>query len=306
MGPTPPDLGRIAFLGLGLIGGSIAMALRRRDAPMELAAWSPSGVGPAEAARAGLIDRAAPSPAACVAGADLVILAGPPLAVLGMLGELGGPLRPSLGRTTITDVASTKAAILQRANGGGLPFVGGHPMAGSERSGFPAARADLFEGRPWVVVPGAGGDAEDVSRVESLARLVGAVPLRMTAEAHDLAAAAISHLPLVVAAALVEAVATNPDPAAPRALAAGGWRDMTRLARGDPEMGAGILATNAGPVADRLRAMRRHIDAWLEILERGEPASSEGADAIRERLATARATLEAFAGPASPTADPPP
>jgi prephenate dehydrogenase len=294
-----PD--RIAFIGFGLIGGSIALALRAAGSTAELVAWTPAGTGPAEAVRQGVVDTAPRNPAAALDGAGLVILAGPPLSVIEHLGHLGGPMRDRFARgATVTDVASTKALIVAAADDLGLPFVGGHPMAGRETTGFESATADLFEGRPWVVAPAEAASDGDVARVEALATAVGAHPVRMAPIDHDLAVAAISHLPLIAAAALVDAVASDPDrwPGA-HALAAGGWRDMTRLARGDADMGAGILATNARPIASWLRAYRDALDGWLEELER---ASDEGAPAVpgaatvvrfRARLAHARAALEA-------------
>ena len=147
--------------------------------------------------------------------------------------------------------------------------------------------------RPWVVVPGA--DEPAVQRVESLARAVGARPVRLSASAHDDAVAGISHLPLVVAAALVEAVAGSL--AAPRvgwsearSLAAGGWRDTTRLARGDVTMGAGILVTNGAPVAARIRELVATLTSWADELER--PGGPDP-DTVARRLGAARSTLEA-------------
>ena len=285
---------RIAFLGFGLIGGSIAMALREAGATAQLSAWTPSGVGPAEGLRRAMLDEAAPSAAAAVDGAGLVVLAAPPLAVVAALDDLAGPLQDNLvADATITDVASTKGRIVDRAHAHGLRFVGGHPMAGRETSGVDAATAGLFVDRPWVLVPAEGADAADVDRVEALAAATGAWPVRMTAEEHDAAVASISHLPLVVAAALVESVA-GPSvggstwPLA-RRLAATGWSDMTRLARGDPEMGAGILATNAGAITDSLRSLRGQLDTWIELLEAGADAH---APELRGRLGAARDALE--------------
>jgi prephenate dehydrogenase len=167
-------------------------------------------------------------------------------------------------------------------------------MAGRETTGVAAATADLFVGRPWVIVPAGPARPIDVERVRALATSVGARPTRMAADEHDAAVAAISHLPLVLAAALVQSVAESPEgrrtwPAAGE-LAASGWRDMTRLALGDPEMGSGILATNAAPVAERLHALRAAVDTWLELLDAG--GGSVDAGAIRDRLEAARATLE--------------
>jgi prephenate dehydrogenase len=292
---------RIAFLGFGLIGGSIALALRAAGYTGRLAAWTPNRSGPQAGLRRAVIDVAAATASEALDGADLVILAGPPMAVIAALDELAGPLRRSLApNATITDVASTKGLIVARAEDLGLPFVGGHPMAGRETIGFEAATADLFVDRPWVVVAPDGTPASRFEPVEALARAAGARPVGMSAIDHDLAVAAISHLPLIAAAALVESVASDTDrwPAA-RELAAGGWRDMTRLARGDPEMGGGILATNARPILDAVRAYRDALDAWIVELDRlsdeAAPALPAPADAaqIRQKLESARAILEA-------------
>jgi prephenate dehydrogenase len=284
---------RVAFLGLGLIGGSIASALRAARAKSRLVAWTPSGRGPTEALRLGLIDEAAPTPEAAIADAGLVVLAGPPLTVLEHLDALGGELGIALGEEAIvTDVASTKEAIVARATLNGLRFVGGHPMAGREASGVGAADAELFVDRPWVVVTGPGMGARDVATVEALATAAGARPVHLSAAEHDAGVAAISHLPLVAAAALVEAVAGAPAGGSAwvtgRSLAAGGWADMTRLARGDPEMGAGILSTNARNVVLQLRAFRTAIDGWIDALE---PSASPDAAALAERLEAARRLL---------------
>jgi prephenate dehydrogenase len=290
---------RIALLGLGLIGGSVVRALRDPSAPhgstaWSIAAWTPSGRGPAAALEDGVIDRMTDSPESAIEGADLVVLAGPAPDCLAQLDELAGPWRRVLAAdAVITDVASTKEAIVLRATALGLRFVGGHPMAGRETSGYGASSADLFVDRPWVVVP--TSDAAAVERVEHLATACRARPLRLGAAAHDRAVAGISHLPLVLAAALVEAVAGD-GPADPSVdwptaagLAASGWRDMTRLARGDATMGAGIIATNAPAIAGRVRELRRVLDGWQEELDRdGGP----DATAIAARLAAARRRLE--------------
>jgi prephenate dehydrogenase len=292
---------RLALLGFGLIGGSVARALRQRPAAGdfvvdEIVAWSPSGSGPATALRDGVIDKAAATPRAAIEGADIVLLAGPPIVVLDQLDELAGPWREDLaGDAVITDVASTKAAIVERASANGLRFVGGLPMAGRETSGYSASTAELFVDRPWVIVP--SDDPAAVGRVQSLAAATGAAPRRMTAADHDAAVAAVSHLPLVVAAALVEAVAgdaSGPRPDWPTAagLAATGWRDMTRLARGDVAMGAGIAATNGAQVAARVRDLIAVLEGWAGELEQGPTVA---ADAIAERLRVARDRLE---GPA--------
>lgn len=288
---------RLALLGLGLIGGSVARAAH--GAGWHVSAWTPSGGGPRTALAQGAIDLAAGTLREAVGDADLVVLAAPPVACLELLAALAGAERDALrGDAVISDVASTKALLAERAAALGLRFVGGHPMAGRETSGFEAGSADLFRDRPWVVVPPTSPDEAAVARVEELARVCGAHPLRMTAAEHDAAVAAISHLPLVVAAALVEAVAGGPgDPVPPgwpaaAALAAGGWASATRLARGDPAMGAGIAATNARPLAAGVRAVRERLDEWLRLLDAGAGDGPRAEAALRERFTAARDRLE--------------
>lgn len=286
---------RIAFLGLGLIGGSVARAIRAAPAyrGATVAAWTPSGRGPGAARRAGIVDEVADDPAAAVRGADLVVLAAPPLACVGLLSGLAAPLREGLAPgATVTDVASTKWQLTRAATASGVPFVGGHPMAGRETSGFGAGDPTLFEGRPWVITEAvAGGDPR---AVRTLAEACGAVPVELAAERHDRLVAAISHLPLVTSVALVEAVTGGPEgadpdwPAAAR-LAASGWRDTTRLARGSAAMGAEIAASNAPILAELLRRYRDRIDAWIEELGTGEPVDPE---ALRRRFDLARRALE--------------
>ena len=295
---------RLTFLGLGLIAGSAARALRRADpstvpgGSLEIVAWSPGGRGPAAALEAGVIDAAASSIEDALRGADLVVLAGPPPACLDLLVEIAGPLRSAMQpEATLTDVASTKALLVATADRVGLPFVGGHPMAGRETSGYAAADPELFVGRPWVVVPGAAARTRDIERVEWLARRTGAEPVRMSAEQHDSAVAAISHVPLVLAVALVEAVVgqgsgDRPDWPAARRLAASGWRDMTRLARGDVEMGAGIAVTNAHAIAARLRDVRSILDEWIVELDGAAAGGDDALAALAARFRDARARLE--------------
>jgi prephenate dehydrogenase len=285
---------RLAILGLGLIGGSVARALRARAPGVwTVSAWSNAGRGPAAAAAAGAIDVAAGSAADAIAGADVVLLAAPPVDCLRLIDELAGPLRMSLALgSVVTDVASTKRAIVERAAAAGLPFVGGHPMAGRETSGFEASDAELFVDRPWVICQ-ADAPEPAVARVEVLVRGVGGAPVRMDAATHDAAVARISHLPLILAAALAEAVLAGGGPAHARELAASGWRDMTRLARGDPAMAAGIAATNADLIADAVRATQATLDTWIADLER---AGGPDTDQLEARFAAARRLLDGDPG----------
>ena len=186
----------------------------------------------------------------------------PPIAMAELLDELVVCRRS--GRLTesavVTDVGSTKRWIMAEAAKRSLRFCGGHPMAGSTETGFAASDGRLFMGRPWVVVPNHHGASSAAALVERLASSCGARPVTMDADLHDAATAAVSHLPLLVAAALVSAVSQGEQGKAPdgwgvsHLLASSGWDSATRLARGSEEMGADILATNA-------REVRRHMSS---------------------------------------------
>jgi prephenate dehydrogenase len=265
----------VTILGFGLIGGSIARALHaREDGRWDVTGWSRNPAPVEKAVADGSLGSAASSVEAALDGAELVILAAPPLVCLQLIDRISGPLREHLApEATVTDVASAKSRIMARADAAGLPFIGGHPMAGREVSGYDAALPDLFIGRPWVTVLGRNARFGDDERVAELIDACGARRIPMDATTHDRAVAAISHMPLVISAALVEAVAGGPDEperrdwAVAEALSATGWAGMTRLARGEPAMGAGIAATNAEALATRLRDVRAEIDEWLVELE---------------------------------------
>lgn len=288
---------RVSIVGFGLIGGSVARALHERGeaGQWHVTAWSRNPAPIQKALADGVVEVAAATLEETLRGADLVILAAPPLTCLNLVDELGGSLRGALSEDcTVTDVASAKARIVARADAAELPFIGGHPMAGRELSGYGAALPDLFVGRPWVTVLGQYARLCDGERVGELIETCGALQIPMRAAAHDSAVAAISHMPLVISAALVEAVAGGPgeperaDWQAAGALAATGWAGMTRLARGEPGMGAEIAATNSAAIASRLRDVRAVIDSWLAELERdGGP----DADTLLARFTTARARL---------------
>jgi prephenate dehydrogenase len=288
---------RISILGFGLIGGSIARALHERAEAerWQVTAWSRS-LAPAERAlNEGTIHAVASTVEQAVVDAELVVLAAPPLACVELVDLLAGSLRGRLPDDyTITDVASSKARIVERADNAGMFFIGGHPMAGRELSGYAAAQPDLFVERPWVTVLGRHARFCDADRVAELIDACGAIQVPMDAAAHDSAVAAISHLPLVASAALVEAVAGGPGDLelvgwrAARALAATGWDGMTRLARGEPDMAAGIAATNTEALVARLRQYRAVLDVWLADLEReGGPDPGR----LKARFGSARARL---------------
>jgi prephenate dehydrogenase len=278
----PPLFRRAAILGLGLMGGSLALALRAHGAA-ESVAGCDALAGRAERARErGAIDVTTASPAEAVREADLVVLAVPVGATCDLLAAIAPALAP---HALVTDLGSTKRAVCAWAEAL-LPdpgrFVGGHPMAGREQSGIEAAVADLFAGAIWCLTPAATTDPAALGRAEALARALGARPLVLDPDRHDTLVAAISHLPMVAAAALVETVAA--DPAWPEAapLAAGGFRDTTRVASGSPAMARDICLTN-GP------AILAWLDAYQEALNRLRAAIAAGdAEAIERMFAQSR------------------
>jgi prephenate dehydrogenase len=277
---------RVAILGFGLIGGSIALALSRRGrGAWSVTAWSPGLEGPRRALSAGAIAAVAPDPQTAVRDAEIVVLAAPPLQNLTLLDQVA-PLVTGVD-VTVTDVSSSQAAIAARAvRYPQLHFVGGHPMSGREKRGYSAARDDLFDGRTWAVLASPSARPVDVERVRSLAEACGAEPLEIDAQAHDEAVAAVSHLPLLASVALAETVAGSQEWPSARRLAAQGWRDMTRLARGDPELATGISVANAHHLAGWLGRYREAIAEWQRSLEElagfGKDAAAPEASAERD------------------------
>ncbi|MGH3075479.1 MAG: prephenate dehydrogenase, partial [Gaiellales bacterium] len=229
-------------------------------------AWSRSPASLGRALDDGVLASAAEDPIAAARDADVVLLAASPPANVALV-ERVGPAVAERG-ALLTDVTGVQRPMAAAATAiPGLRFVGGHPMSGREARGYGAGTADLFVDRPWVVLRGERASDTDVALVRRLAEACGARPMELAPGLHDDAVALISHLPLVAAIALVEAVTAEPDGPLARALAAGGWRDMTRLARGDPELGAGMLALNAAADARALRRYRARLDAWQARLD---------------------------------------
>ena len=246
----------VAIVGLGLIGGSLARALTARGARV-LGVDRPEIVRKARAARAiadigSTVEDAADMP--------LIVLAAPPRANLGLLRKLARVIGP---RTVVTDLGSVKTPICRAARRLGLrSFVGGHPMAGTERSGFAASDGRLFRDHPWILTPD-GSTPAALAAVRRLARAVGARPHVMTPEAHDRTVAFLSHAPQLLAWAIDGAAHGDRVTTRHLALAGPGFRDMTRLAGSPRPLWREILAENRVEVARALtaisRALRRRI-----------------------------------------------
>jgi prephenate dehydrogenase len=191
----------------------------------------------------------------------------------------------------VTDVGSSKTTIVRRADTLArrrrLAFVGSHPMAGSEKSGYGVARADLFQGALVVVTPTETSEPRAVKSVTAFWEHLGARVMALDPETHDRAVAAISHLPHLVACALVDAVVREAPDALP--IAARGFRDTTRIAAGDPRMWQEIFLANATPLAGVLGAFRRALDELQALIEAGDP------DVVEKALARIKAARETLA-----------
>jgi prephenate dehydrogenase len=250
---------RIAIVGCGLIGGSVALALREAWPASRLTAIDRDAV--ADTAKRLRVADDGGDDLALADGADLIVLAAPVRQNISVLHDL---VRHVRGTAIVTDVGSTKRAIVEAARD--LPkrlrFVGGHPLAGAATGGVEAARADLFRGRPWIVTPSTQCDAADVERVTSLASAVGALPRTMDAVAHDRLMAYLSHLPQLAVSALMHVVGerTGSDGLS---LAGSGLRDTTRLASSPSGTWRDVTATNA----DALAAAIDDLTAALERLK---------------------------------------
>ena len=278
---------RVAILGLGLMGGSLGLALHAAGAARVVAGYDVAP-GVAKRARArGAVDVACASSAQAVAGADLVVLAAPVVAIEQMMSAIAPHLSPE---AVVTDLGSTKAAIMaesERALPYPYQFVGGHPMTGSERSGSAAADASLYQGRPWCLVRAERTITAALERVQALAASVGARPLVVEAAAHDAAVATVSHLPLVAATALMLAATESPAWALARTLAAGGFRDTTRVASGDSQMASDICLTNTQPLLACLDAYLATLRGLRDQIARQDPS-------IESTFAKARRAREAW------------
>lgn len=259
---------RLAIVGAGLIGASIGRAARARGVAGEVVAVEPDPDAAAAARAVGAADRVTPDLAAGIEGADLIVLASPPAAILGLLAPLRTMRPPG---AVVTDVGSVKGPIA--AAGGDLPwFVPGHPMAGSERHGAGASQPDLFVNAAWPLTPTAGTDPVAAARVGAFVAALGARPMVLSPEAHDRAVAVTSHLPHAMAFALyavaLRRAAAGDD--ALFALAAGGFHSATRVAASSPALWRDICLTNAREVLTAAREFTRELEGILDALERGD------------------------------------
>jgi prephenate dehydrogenase len=269
---------KVAVFGIGLIGGSFALALKKTGAVAHVTGIDRSAASLERARELGIIDSVAESPAAAVRDADLVLLAAPVAQTGAILQAIEPHLPPG---AVVTDCGSTKADVVAAARaalGAKIgQFVPGHPIAGRESNGPDAAIDHLYIGKKVVLAPLPENAAADVERVSAAWSACGAVIHRLSAEQHDLVFAAVSHLPHLLAYALVDDIARKPHADLLFQYAASGFRDFTRIAGSSPEMWRDISLANQAALLDEL-------DAYLAQLTRLRAALAAGDGAVLEAV----------------------
>ncbi len=275
----------MTVVGVGLIGGSLALAAKQAGAVRSVVGVARSAASRDIALARGVADRVTGDLASGVRGADLVVLAVPVREIVRLLPEVA---RLADRACLVTDVGSVKGPILETGDAA-FPdgrFVATHPIAGKEQSGPGAAHADLFRGANWILTPGRGTRPEAVGRVTALCCAVGATVLRMDAAWHDEVFATVSHLPHLAAFALMDAVLATERGGERIRFAAGGLRDFTRVAGSDPVMWRDIFLMNREPVLKVLAGYRHALERLATAIRDGDGA------AVEARLAQARVARE--------------
>lgn len=278
----------LLVVGLGLIGGSVAKGLRHRRPGLRILAVDRDPEQLALARRQGVIDAGGADLAPWVGDADLIVLAVPTLAVSELLADLSAQLRPG---AVVTDVASVKQPVVAAAavlGANARRFIPGHPIAGSEKSGFGAASATLFRHRRVILTPPAQVDADAVATVHALWHDLGAEVLGMAADRHDRVLAATSHLPHLLSYGLVDVLVQQGSREDIFRYAAGGFADFSRLASSDPTVWADIFIANRAAVTDMVDQYSAHLQTLRAELMRQDRA------ALYQRFARAKSARDTF------------
>ena len=262
---------KLAVIGVGLIGGSFALALKQAKAVTHVVGVGRNAANLKLALERGIIDSSAPDPATAARGADLILISTPVAQFPAVLASLAD------AKAIITDGGSTKRDVIaaaRKALGKKISqFVPAHPIAGAEKSGAAAATPDLFRGKRVVLTPLPENPPEALARVEAAWKACGARLSRMDAAEHDAVLAAVSHLPHLLAFALVHEVAQRKNSAELFSFAAGGFRDFTRIASSHPEMWRDICVANRDRLLDELAKFSSKLDQVRALLDR--PAELE-------------------------------
>lgn len=281
-----PLLNKLIIFGVGLIGGSLSLALKKAGAVHQVIGVGRSGDSLQQAVDLGVIDAAASNLALALKDADMVLIATPVAQIPLILQAIA----PHLAKeTVVTDVGSTKADVVDHARnllGAKFSqFVGGHPIAGAETSGVTAAQLKLFQGKNVILTPTAETSKPALERVVEVWRKTGAHVIEMPAERHDHIFAAVSHLPHLLAFALVDELAARPNADQLFAFAASGFRDFTRIAGSSPEMWRDISLANRQALLTELSAYQEQLSMLQLMLQNADAAALE---ALFERASQAR------------------
>ncbi len=280
---------RIAVIGLGLMGGSIGLAIKKRRLGWEVVGCTRTPARGRQALRRGAVDRLCASPAEAVKDADLAVFCAPIQTIPQLVREsLHGLSRG----TVLTDVGSTRhfldTDIPRLLKGTGAVFVGSHPVAGSEQQGIDAARADLYEGATVLVTAPSGAPEAAVRRVRGFWRRLGGRVAMVDSREHDRLLARTSHLPHMVASLLALTVGRMPGREALAGFCGSGFADTSRVAEGSPEVWLDIVRTNRSNLAEELRAYRAQLDRLLALLDAGD---FSGVEHVLEHARSARREL---------------
>ncbi|HWD21806.1 MAG TPA: prephenate dehydrogenase/arogenate dehydrogenase family protein [Burkholderiales bacterium] len=267
---------RVAIIGVGLIGGSFALALKAAGACNHVVGAGRNAANVKLAQERGIVDSIAPDAVAAAHGADLVLVAAPVAQFPKIFRDISSVLNP---KTIVTDAGSTKRGVIAAARSGlgrkVAQFVPAHPIAGAEKSGAVAAAADLFRGKRVILTPLPENADSAVRKADAAWSACGARVTRMAPEAHDALLAAVSHLPHLLAFALVHGIAGRENPAELFSLAAGGFRDFTRIASSHPEMWRDICMANRDRLLQELSAYEDELLLIRKLLEAGDAAGLE-------------------------------
>ncbi len=265
------DFGRVAILGVGLMGASFGLAVRSRGLVQEVVGYDLSESMLQCALERGAISEATTDLEKAVSQADLLVFAVPVEIMPSLMESILPFISPS---AILTDLGSTKQRIVaEGARLFGARFIGGHPMAGSEESGAKAGRADLFQGAAWILTP--SHPESEVARLESLVKALGARPLLLDAQEHDRMVALVSHLPHALSFSFSQTVSELSKPALAESLAGSSYRDMIRVSASSPQLWSGIFLENREALLASVVAYEEALHCLREVLQTGDRVALE-------------------------------
>ena len=267
---------KITIVGVGLLGGSLGMAVKKRRLAAEVAGYVRRAASIAECKAVGAVDSCTQHLHEAVSDADLIVLCTPLAQMLPLLKKM----RPVIKRGAIvTDVGSVKTSVVKELESvvakAGAHFVGSHPMAGAEKTGVAAARPDLFENAVCVVTPTRKSNPTALKKIENLWKSVGARVMRLSPELHDELVSRSSHLPHVAAATLANLILDPRHPKSQPMLCANGFRDTTRIASGSPEMWRDIALANRKNLTNSVATLIRDLQKFQAILKKADSTAAQ-------------------------------